>query len=245
MTPYEPNTKRLNRRDSCPYPRQRTQSVCSASCCDCSDVCDQERCNGTCRPCNGPHAADGAFAVRKIDPATGAGLAGAIFELRRGTHTVSRSVTDADGRILYANLPDGEYTLVEIEPPRGYLRMEVPQLIAVRDGAYIVNGTEADTLLLPDVSAARIDVTALHGETGEPVPGCVLSLSSESATRTLAGRTLAEGGSETYDAQQSGQAAHAVQNAPCADAAAGCRQAKQRQPARKTATMNPDLNRSQ
>ena len=231
MTPYEPNTKRLNRRDSCPYPRQRTQSVCSASCCDCSDVCDQERCNGTCRPCNGPHAADGAFAVRKIDPATGAGLAGAIFELRRGTHTVSRSVTDADGRILYANLPDGEYTLVEIEPPRGYLRMEVPQLIAVRDGAYIVNGTEADTLLLPDVSAARIDVTALHGETGEPVPGCVLSLSSESAARTLAGRTLAgrtlagrtpaEGGSETYDAQQSGQAAHAVQNAPCADAAAG------------------------
>lgn len=170
MTPYEPITKRLNRRDSCPYPRQRTQSVCSASCCDCSDVCDQERCNGTCRPCNGPHAADGAFAVRKIDPATGAGLAGAIFELRRGTHTVSRSVTDADGRILYANLPDGEYTLVEIEPPRGYLRMEVPQLIAVRDGAYIVNGTEADTLLLPDVSAARIDVTALHGETASPSP---------------------------------------------------------------------------
>ena len=86
MTPYEPNKKRLSRRDVCPYPRQRTQSVCSASCFDCSDVCDQERCRGKCRPCSDAHAADGAFRVRVIDPATGAGLAGAVFELRRGAH---------------------------------------------------------------------------------------------------------------------------------------------------------------
>lgn len=160
MTPYEPNKKRLSRRDVCPYPRQRTQSVCSASCFDCSDVCDQERCRGKCRPCSDAHAADGAFRVRVIDPATGAGLAGAVFELRRGAHAVSRSATDADGRILYANLPDGEYTLVQTEPPHGYALMDVPQMIGVRDGAYTVNGTAAGGLLLPGVSAARIVVSA-------------------------------------------------------------------------------------
>ena len=199
MTPYEPNKKRLSRRDVCPYPRQRTQSVCSASCFDCSDVCDQERCRGKCRPCSDAHAADGAFRVRVIDPATGAGLAGAVFELRRGAHAVSRSATDADGRILYANLPDGEYTLVQTEPPHGYALMDVPQMIGVRDGAYTVNGTAAGGLLLPGVSAARIVVSALHEQTGQPVPGCTLSLSpaGESSGAAEHGGTAQAGADDT------------------------------------------------
>lgn len=68
---------------------------------------------------------DGLF-IKKVDE-NGQPLAGAVFELRRGSGEVLLSdVTDENGLIYRGNLTDDTYIIEEIQAPEGYLLDENP-----------------------------------------------------------------------------------------------------------------------
>lgn len=68
---------------------------------------------------------DGLF-IKKVDE-NGQPLAGAVFELRRGSGEVLLSdVTDENGLIYRGNLTDDTYVIEEIQAPEGYLLDENP-----------------------------------------------------------------------------------------------------------------------
>ena len=59
--------------------------------------------------------------LTKTDELTGAVLEGAVFEIRQGTSVVETLTTGADGTAMSAPLPFGDYELVEVTAPTGYV----------------------------------------------------------------------------------------------------------------------------
>ncbi|PKQ38423.1 MAG: hypothetical protein CVT59_04175 [Actinobacteria bacterium HGW-Actinobacteria-1] len=57
----------------------------------------------------------------KTDELTGTVLEGAVFEIRRGASVVETLTTDANGTAASAPLPFGDYELVEVTAPAGYV----------------------------------------------------------------------------------------------------------------------------
>ena len=59
--------------------------------------------------------------VQKTDAETGAALENAVFEVRQGGTVVATLTTDATGKAVSEALPLGDYELVEVTAPEGYL----------------------------------------------------------------------------------------------------------------------------
>ena len=68
-----------------------------------------------------PGQSYGRIELTKIDD-TGKPVAGAKFRLERadGTVIAEEVVTSVDGKIIFTNVPVGDYVLIEIEAPKGY-----------------------------------------------------------------------------------------------------------------------------
>ena len=95
---------------------------------------------------------DAGFVLGKITAtkisSEGGGLAGAEFELTNNVTNEKRTVfSAADGKIVFEELPMGEYTLKEVAPPTDY-KMSDPafsQIFTLKQGAHIINWQEEIT----------------------------------------------------------------------------------------------------
>ena len=87
----------------------------------------------------------GEFNINKLNEASGTPLADAKFELTELNNENSKVIyrtTDADGNIHFANLRPGNYTLVEIEAPKGFIKSDkIWQINITSDGVVTIAET--------------------------------------------------------------------------------------------------------
>ena len=78
----------------------------------------------------------GSLVISKTDKQTGAGLEGAIFEVKKVSgELIGRFITGADGIVIVQNLVPGTYLVTEIQAPAGYEIDTPPQTIQVGAGS--------------------------------------------------------------------------------------------------------------
>ena len=87
----------------------------------------------------------GEFNIKKLNETSGEALAGAKFELTELNNENSKKIyrtTDANGNINFANLRPGNYTLVEIEAPKGFIKSDkIWQINITSDGVVTIAET--------------------------------------------------------------------------------------------------------
>lgn len=102
---------------------------------------------------------DGLF-IKKVDE-NGQPLAGAVFELRRGSGEVLLSeVTDENGLIYRGNLTDDTYIIEEIQAPEGYLLDENP-IKQIR--IYATDDNKEYTVTFVNKKKPAIEITKVDG----------------------------------------------------------------------------------
>lgn len=100
----------------------------------CSPCCQTQCCT-----CPGPTPA--LLSFLKLDAASGTGIPGAGFELRRNGLTISTAYSDAAGIVRFPLLVPGVYTLLETVPPAGYQPQSRSYVVTVStNGAIDVDG---------------------------------------------------------------------------------------------------------
>lgn len=87
----------------------------------------------------------GGFAFNKTSIATGMSLQGAIFEIRQNGALISTSLSDAEGKVSFADLLPGTYLMAETVSPIGYLdNTDIYEVIVATDGTVTIDGKHAD-----------------------------------------------------------------------------------------------------
>jgi len=86
------------------------------------------------------------------------------------------ATTDANGRIIFSNLPAGNYTVTEITPPTGYTFGEVRSWsITVNWGDSVSAGT-ANSITAFNIPKSSLEVLKIDGITNAPLPGAIFLL---------------------------------------------------------------------
>jgi LPXTG-motif cell wall-anchored protein len=111
--------------------------------------------------------------IIKRDANTGETLAGAKFEMRDSAGKVVASWTSTDKGHYIKGLPEGKYTIKEVEAPAGYFVREDEQTVTLKAGEEITvtfyNVKKPEELTI-------IKILKINGETGEALAGADLVL---------------------------------------------------------------------
>ena len=103
-------------------------------------------------------------------------IEGAVFNVVKDGQVVATEATDADGRIIVPNVTEGMYAFFEVSVPAPYAKLQQPVIAhvdqATVDGGGTVTVTAVDQML-PTLTILKRD-----GQTGEVVPGCLVSAPS-------------------------------------------------------------------
>lgn len=77
---------------------------------------------------------NGDLEVTKTDADTGAGLQGAVFEVRKDGVLFNNTIltSGADGKTQTVSLPAGDYTIVETQAPTGYVINNTPIAVSIQ-----------------------------------------------------------------------------------------------------------------
>lgn len=127
----------------------------------------------------GPCAGVPGLQFYKCDAETGAGLPGAVFELRCSSgRAVASAISDLGGMVRFPRIFPGQYTLVEIAPPPGYVRLPYAYCVNVEaDGGILIDGIPACRFQVGNSkNAASFSATKTDATTGRPLPGAVFEL---------------------------------------------------------------------
>ncbi|MCU5443768.1 SpaA isopeptide-forming pilin-related protein [Bacillus cereus] len=92
----------------------------------------------------------GSVEVTKVDAESKIVLSGAVFEVHdKGEQVVTKVTTDKEGKANISDLPVGNYTLVEVEAPKGYEKLTNPIPFEIKKG--MVSSVQLEVLnkLLP------------------------------------------------------------------------------------------------
>ncbi|MCU5441317.1 SpaA isopeptide-forming pilin-related protein, partial [Bacillus cereus] len=92
----------------------------------------------------------GSVEVTKVDAESKIVLSGAVFEVHdKGGQVVTKVTTDKEGKANISDLPVGNYTLVEVEAPKGYEKLTNPIPFEIKKG--MVSSVQLEVLnkLLP------------------------------------------------------------------------------------------------
>ena len=106
------------------------------------------------------------FELIKYDPNTGKYLPGATFRIAKiedGSHYLDR-ITDMDGKIRLDDLEPGVYSVKEMDPPPGYVKVEREFHVELFPGK--LSKLVVDNEAKPDLKIVKVDAV-----TGEPVQG--------------------------------------------------------------------------
>jgi len=91
---------------------------------------------------------------RKQDGLTNASLPGATFELSQGS-VIDISVSNAVGIVSFNNVPPGAYTLIEIEPPPGYINNpNISTVVVDTTGQVTIDGILASSFIVENTASS-------------------------------------------------------------------------------------------
>ncbi|QPK93956.1 hypothetical protein HCQ94_05135 [Actinomyces sp. zg-332] len=109
--------------------------------------------------------------LTKTDTDSGKPLQGITFELRKGSEVVDTKVTDAEGKVIFASVPYGDYTLVETKTLDSHILDSTPIAVQVRE-----NGVEITKAMSNTVKKGTVIVTKTDSDTHEAISGVVFAL---------------------------------------------------------------------
>ncbi|RRD61107.1 SpaA isopeptide-forming pilin-related protein [Leucobacter sp. OH1287] len=85
-------------------------------------------------------------------------LAGAEFELRQGGNVVAKQTTGQDGKLVFKSVPYGDYEVVEVKAPEGYLLATDVHAVKVRDNGETINlGTLENKFIVGHITFKKVN----------------------------------------------------------------------------------------
>ncbi|QPK94282.1 hypothetical protein HCQ94_00770 [Actinomyces sp. zg-332] len=109
--------------------------------------------------------------LTKTDVDSGKPLQGVTYELRQNGEVLASKVTDAEGKVTFASVPYGDYTLVEVQAPESYVLDPTPIAVQVRENGVTVNKSATNVMKKAPVVLTKTDV-----DTHEPLQGVTYEL---------------------------------------------------------------------
>ena len=127
----------------------------------------------------------GSLTINKVDAETGKALAGVTYRLYDSTgKKVADATTGADGKAVFADLPQGKYSYQEISAPSGYVVDNTKYQITITATVLNITHKRTNALAKGSITVRKVDVT------GSPLAGAELLLetSADGKTWTEVGR---------------------------------------------------------
>lgn len=103
----------------------------------------------------------GKVTLTKIDNENNKLLAGATFGIYKEADTafmtpLDKATTSSDGKLVFAEIPYGSYTIKEISPPEGYLANQTVYNVAITDDGQNVPITVANQVIKGSIAFTKI-----------------------------------------------------------------------------------------
>ena len=131
----------------------------------------------------------GSLTINKVDAETGKALAGVTYRLFDANgKKVADMTTGADGKAVFADLPQGKYSYQEISAPSGYVVANTEYQITITATALNITHKRTNALAKGSITVRKLDAT------GAPLAGAELLLETSAD-----GETWAEVGKITTD----------------------------------------------
>ena len=133
--------------------------------------------------------AKGSLTINKVNAETGKALAGVTYRLYDSTgEKVADATTGADGKAVFADLPQGKYSYQEISAPSGYVVDNTEYQITITATALNITHKRTNALAKGSITVRKVDVT------GAPLAGAELLLetSADGKTWTEVGRVTTD-----------------------------------------------------
>ena len=131
----------------------------------------------------------GSLTINKVDAETGKALAGVTYRLYDSAgKKVADMTTGADGKAVFADLPQGKYSYQEISAPSGYVVDNTEYQITITATALNITHKRTNALAKGSITVRKLDAT------GAPLAGAELLLETSAD-----GETWAEVGKITTD----------------------------------------------
>ena len=113
----------------------------------------------------------GSLTIQKVDKDSGQALPDARFRLLDSTgNPFAEGMTDANGILLFENIPFGDYYLEELEAPDGYKADTTPYVFSVTADGQKIEIRRENTSIPGSVTVAKTD------SGGNPIPGAAFRL---------------------------------------------------------------------
>ena len=113
----------------------------------------------------------GLLTIQKVDKDSGQALPDARFRLLDSTgNPFAEGMTDANGILLFENIPFGDYYLEELEAPDGYKADTTPYVFSVTADGQKIEIRRENTRIPGSVTVAKTD------SSGNPIPGAAFLL---------------------------------------------------------------------
>ena len=131
----------------------------------------------------------GSLTINKVDAETGKALAGVTYRLYDSTgKKVADATTGADGKAVFADLPQGKYSYQEISAPSGYVVDNTKYQSAITATVLNITHKRTNALAKGSITVRKVDVT------GSPLAGAELLLetSADGKAWTEVGRVTTD-----------------------------------------------------
>ena len=131
----------------------------------------------------------GSLTINKVDADTGKALAGVTYRLYDSAgKKVADAITGADGKAVFADLPQGKYSYQEISAPSGYVVDGKKYTVTISATALNITHKRTNALAKGSITVRKVDAT------GAPLAGAELLLETSAD-----GQTWTEVGKITTD----------------------------------------------
>ena len=121
----------------------------------------------------------GSLTINKVDAETGRALAGVTYRLYDSTgKKVADATTGADGKAVFADLPQGKYSYQEISAPSGYVVDNTKYQITITATVLNITHKRTNALAKGSITVRKVDAT------GAPLVGAELLLETSSDGKT-------------------------------------------------------------
>ena len=121
----------------------------------------------------------GSLTINKVDAETGKALAGVTYRLYDSAgKKVADTITGADGKAVFADLPQGKYSYQEISAPSGYVVDNTKYQITITATALNITAKRTNALAKGSITVRKVDAT------GAPLSGAELLLETSADGKT-------------------------------------------------------------
>lgn len=121
----------------------------------------------------------GGLTINKVDADTGKALAGVTYRLYDSAgKKVADTITGADGKAVFKNLPQGKYSYQEIRAPSGYVVDKTKYQITITATALNITQKRTNALAKGIITVRKVDAT------GAPLAGAELLMGTSTDGKT-------------------------------------------------------------